>query len=369
MKKIFQKAIVALHFVLAFASCSQEVKHQVLELKEYDSISIAIDYPYLSNYTRLKPIVRNGELYVVGYNHYEHYYDFINLSRGEHFSVKLQREGPDGVLTHGRFWVNEKGIVCQTHAGLVALDMQGKVQHRVPMEELLAPKEIYLARPRGAGLMNYDYAGSFESQCYIPLSPLKKDVDVAIGKVYDAETRSLELLPVLYPEPVKALFQVGSLTMPRINASDKDRIVYNFPYSSKVYQYDRRTKEVSMFDIQSQTIPNELDMSEFEMADGVKKDKNELTTSRFSWVHYSAEADRYYRVHYSGRKDFSDLEENRKRKIYLMVYDEKEQTTKEYLLPTQFSEIYFIHDDVLYFDFDGTNDDVLTFAKIDLRKL
>ena len=124
-----------------------------------------------------------------------------------------------------------------------------------------------------------------------------------------------------------------------------------------------------MFYIQSQTIPNELDMSELEMADGVKKDKNELTTSRFSWVHYSAEADRYYRVHYSGRKDFSDMEENRKRKIYLMVYDEKEQTTKEYLLPTQFSEIYFIHDDVLYFDFDGTNDDVLTFAKIDLRKL
>ena len=79
--KIFQKSIVALHLVFAFASCSQEVKHQVLELTEYDSISVDIDYPYLSNYTRLKPIVRNGELYVVGYNHYEHYYDFINLSR------------------------------------------------------------------------------------------------------------------------------------------------------------------------------------------------------------------------------------------------------------------------------------------------
>ena len=182
--KIFQKSIVALHLVFAFASCSQEVKHQVLELTEYDSISVDIDYPYLSNYTRLKPIVRNGELYVVGYNHYKHYYDFINLSRGEHFSVKLQREGPDGVLTHGRFWVNEKGIVCQTHAGLVALDMQGKVQHRVPMEELLAPKEIYLARPRGSGLMNYDYAGSFESQCYIPLSPLKKDVVIFRIKIF-----------------------------------------------------------------------------------------------------------------------------------------------------------------------------------------
>lgn len=367
--KIFQKSIVALHLVFAFASCSQEVKHQVLELTEYDSISVDIDYPYLSNYTRLKPIVRNGELYVVGYNHYEHYYDFINLSRGEHFSVKLQREGPDGVLTHGRFWVNEKGIVCQTHAGLVALDMQGKVQHRVPMEELLAPKEIYLARPRGSGLMNYDYAGSFESQCYIPLSPLKKDVDVAIGKVYDAETRSLELLPVLYPEPVKALFQVGTLTMPRINASGEDKIIYNFPYSSKVYLYDRQTQETLVMDMPSQTVPNELDMKEFDLSSWAEKGLKEMATSRFGWVHYSAKAEKYYRVHYSDRQGIGDLEENRNRKIYLMVYDEKKRTIKEYLLPTEFSEIYFIHDDVLYFDFDGTNDEVLTFAKIDLRTL
>ena len=76
MKKIFQKAIVALYFVLALASCSQEVKHQVLELKEYDSISIAINYPYLSNYPHLTPCVREGELYVVGYNYFEHYFDY-----------------------------------------------------------------------------------------------------------------------------------------------------------------------------------------------------------------------------------------------------------------------------------------------------
>lgn len=369
MKNNFAKIIVAVCLVLGFSSCSQEARHQVLELKEYDSISVAIDYPILSNYSRLKPIARNRELYVVGYNHYEHYYDFVNLSGGEHFSVELQREGADGVLVHGRFWVNENGIVCQTQAGLVALDMNGKVLHRVPMEELIAPKEIYLDRPHGAALGNYDYVGSHGSQCFIPLSPLKKDADVAIGKVYDADTHSLELLPVLYPEPVKELFQVKSLTMPRINASDEDRIIYNFPYSSKVYQYDRWTQETLVLDMQSQTIPNELDMKEFEISDWKEKDMKELKTSRFDWVHYSAEIEKYYRVHYSEDADFNDFEAHRNRKIYLMVYDGKECTTKEYLLPSEFSEIYFIHDDVLYFDFDGTNDEVLSFAKIDLRKL
>ena len=42
---------------------------------------------------------------------------------------------------------------------------------------------------------------------------------------------------------------------------------------------------------------------------------------------------------------------------------------KEYLLPARFSATFFIHDDMIYFDFDGTNDEVLTFAKIDLMKL
>ena len=157
--------------------------------------------------------------------------------------------------------------------------------------------------------------------------------------------------------------------MPRINALNADRIIYNFPYSSNVYQYDRQTQETLVMDMPSQTIANELDMKEFEISNAAEKGKKELTSSRFDWVHYSAEADKYYRVHHAGYEDFNDKEASRMRKAYLMVYDEKNQTTKEYLLPSQFSAIYFIHDDVLYFDFDGTNDEVLTFAKIDLRKL
>ena len=369
MKKIFQKTIVALYFVLALASCSQEVKHQVLELKEYDSISIAINYPYLSNYPHLTPCVREGELYVVGYNYFEHYFDYVNLSGGKHFSVEMQREGTDGVLTPSRYWVLENGIVCQTQTGVVALDMEGKVQHRVSEKELVDPDDIYLIRPRGAAMGNYDYEGSLGSQCFIPLSPLNKEADVAIGKVYDTDTRTLELLPALYPEAVKALFQVNSLTMPRINALNADRIIYNFPYSSKVYQYDRQTQETFVMDMSSRTIANELEMKEFEISNAAEKGKKEMTTSRFDWVHYSVEADKYYRVHHSGYEDFNDMGAKRMRKTYLMVYDEKDHITKEYLLPSQFSGIYFIHDDVLYFDFDGTNDEVLTFAKIYLREL
>ena len=110
MGRTFLNAVMALLFVAFYTSCSKEVKHQVLELTEYDSISVAIDYPILSNYVRLVPYVRNGELFVVGYNHFEHYYDFVNLSGGKHFSVEMEKEGPDGVLVSSSFWVNASSV-------------------------------------------------------------------------------------------------------------------------------------------------------------------------------------------------------------------------------------------------------------------
>ena len=100
--------------------------------------------------------------------------------------------------------------------------------------------------------------------------------------------------------------------------------------------------------------------------DWFRRMKEEDMTSRFLWAHYSAKSGKYYRVHFASRENFEDKANNKR---YLMVYDEKTGEIKEYLLPARFSATFFIHDDVIYFDFDGTNDEVLTFAKIDLMKL
>ena len=176
MGRTFLNAVMALLFVVFYTSCSKEVKHQVLELVEYDSISVAIDYPILSNYVRLVPYVRNGELFVVGYNHFEHYYDFVNLSGGKHFSVEMEKEGPDGVLVSGGFWVNEDYIVCRNDAGLVVLGMDGKVRHRMPIEELLHPTDVYVNSFGGVALGNYDYVQNDGSRCFIPMISLRKSV-------------------------------------------------------------------------------------------------------------------------------------------------------------------------------------------------
>ena len=52
-----------------------------------------------------------------------------------------------------------------------------------------------------------------------------------------------------------------------------------------------------------------------------------------------------------------------------MVYDEKKNETKEYLLPADFSNAYVVQDDVMYVAYKENTDDVFRFAKIELEKL
>lgn len=364
MKRGILFSVWAIAFLCLLSACSEKQKHQVLDLTDYDSIAVSIDYPILSNYTQLQPYIRNGEMYVVGYNYYEHYYDFINLSGGEHFSVAMQREGADGVLTPGNFVVLQDKIVCKNQEGVVVVGMDGKVKHRLPIQELVHPENVYSATPRTATLGNYNYWDADGDCIFIPLYPLESGVPA--GKIYGSEKQTLEPLPFSYPDSIQQAIQsLGSLSTPFVNG-DADRIVYNYPVSSKVYQYDRKTKETKVVDIRTLTVSNELNISEFNIPGQKGRMTKEILSSRFNWVHYHAESGRYYRVHLASTESLKTMFD---RKSYLMVYDEKKNETKEYLLPADFSNVYVVQDNVMYVAYKKNTDDVFSLAKIELEKL
>ena len=364
MKVISSFFVGAITLLCLQSACSEKPKHQVLDLTDYDSIAVTIDYPILSSYSRLQPYIRNGEMYVVGYNHFEHYYDFINLSGGKHFSVELQREGADGVLTPSDFVVLQDEIVCKNQEGVIVVGMDGKVKHRLPMQELVHPENVYSATPRTATLGNYNYWDADGNRVFIPLYPLVSGVPA--GKIYDAEKHTLEPLPFSYPDSIQQAIQsLGSLSAPSVNG-DADRIVYNYPISSKVYLYDWKTKDTKVIDMRSLTVSNELDISEFNIPDQKGRFTKEMLSSRFNWVHYHAESGRYYRVHLASIESMKKMFD---RKSYLMVYDEKKNETKEYLLPEDFSNVYVVQGDVMYVAYKKNTDDVFRLAKIELENL
>lgn len=351
---------------LLLSACSPKGSvHEVKTAIAYDTIAVDIDYPILSNYVSLEPFFLNDKKYVMGYNHFAHSFDFINLYGGEHFSLELQKEGPDAVLKEARFCQLEDHLLCLDSSGLSVLTMGGKVIKKIALKELLSPEGDYLLRPKGVSLGNYISINSYANECFIPLFPNKGDSDVRIGKVYDRKTQSLTSLPMTFPENIRKDIKVsGGLSMPQIVAY-KDVILFNFPKSSVVYQYDRNKGTVRNFDIRSCSVLSDWDEDKNDEDDVKGKFMNELLCSRFGKVYYSADLDLYFRVHFGARESLKDKE----RDIYLMTYDIKTNKIGEYLLPPSFSEQYVVMNDTIYFCCKNSDDSKLYFARINVGKL
>ena len=350
----------------SFLACSDRKQAvELMELMEYDSISIDIDYPILSDYITLQPYSWDGKDYILGYNHFNHSLDFISLSGEEHLSVELQSEGPDGVLKAIDFCQLKDNVFCRDDSGILVLNKSGKVISRISMADILTPEGKYRIRPKGLSLGNFSSINSLETQVFVPLFPLKEAEGVKIGKVYDGASNTIQELPMEYPNEIKEHIKLlGGLSRPQITAYG-DLILYNFPVSSLVYSYNRKNKTTEVFNMESLSVDNSFDLEKRKDNDLKGLFVNEMITHRFKEVHYCAEANVYFRVHYGAKESMED----KQRSIYLMVCDEKSKTIREYLLPSRFSERYVVMGHHILFQCKESNDSQLYFARLDLRGL
>lgn len=359
MKKVLFVSFALIVFFLF--SCSEKPANKVVPLMKYDSVSVDIDYPILPAYSKLSPYIKDGLVYAVGYNHHLHTLDFVNISGGENRVVAFQREGADAVLPPVAFCLIDDLIAWEDASGVVLLSLEGKVIKRFSLDD----GGLYLMKPLGvinAALVNlYKDRG----RILIPMTSADLDENVHIGKSLDMKNYSLDFLPLKYPQEIVMVAEsLGGLAFPCITGNG-NRILYNFPCSSMVYDYDKITGETNVIDMKSYTIDNQVDLAEFNTMSPRKKFEAGSTSARFGEVYYSGALSKYYRIHYGKKERLFD----RSRETYLMLYDEKTGSTIEYILPDDFSEQYMVVDDVVYFMFINDDDSVFKYAKIDLKNL
>ena len=344
-------------------SCSDKKNLEISKLSVYDSITVAIDYPILPEYTRLVPYCKGDSIYVAGYNRHVHSIDFVNLSGGNNYVIPLHKEGPDGVLPVQLFTFVGDNIVCRDQSGILVVSMNGSVIKRLSKKQIIQSEQYSLST---RGLNNYRYLNSSGDKVLIPLSPVTNGDSIHIGKMYDLSQNLLEFLPPCYPSQIVENVQyLESLSIPDINIYDTDKIVYNFPVSSLVYLHDERMGKTKVLDIRSGTINNELDFDEWKKMGAVDKALKEVLMPRFGRVYYSSLLEKYYRVHYGNQEEGNE----KLRNMYLMVFNESGNYIKEYLLPSQFSLQYFFLHDTLYFACRNNSDDSFNIAKISLKDL
>lgn len=350
------------------ASChSSEKSASVSVLKGYDSLSVSIDYPFLPSYSDYSGFIREGEIFVGGYNHLTHSFDFISLSGRKNFTLPLEKEGADGVLPVSAFCFQPSCIVLEDESGIISLSYEGKILNRLSFSS--AELKNYSMKPSGVIPGSLVHLSAVSDRTMIPLFP--RDLratglsSYSIGMEYDANSGQFALLPVGYPSGLVSQIQgFQSLLFPGITDSS-DRIVYNFPCSAYIYIYDKLTHTTDSILMTSVDIPCELSpLSENDQNNSRNKYEFENVSARFLEPYYDSSSGKYFRFHYGLKSDVFD----KNRQAGLVVMDEKDHSLREYRLPEWFSGQYIVAGGTVYMMYrNGEDDSFVSLARIDIK--
>lgn len=353
MKKII---IVSLAFIGLCISCTSRRVELPSELV-YDSLSIDVDYPFLSVYTSPRPFYRSDTLYMGAYNHMTHAYDFIDLSgEGKHFTIPLQREGKDGIGTSVDIFDMQKGILVKESTGFKWIDDEGRVIKNWNLFEVTdsLTGNLYSIHPRGALLGDRFYT-VFDDTRREVIFPLFPAGDMAmehriLGGKLNIENDKISFLPVSYPSMFdKETLNKGNFFVPQFTVSG-DKLIYNF-YGFSNFWTLSSSGAVEEYNMPSRYTKNQSPVPDASI-DVWSLLKQELIALRFGEVHHMAPLHCYARVHYAPKENRKDPSIS-----YLTLMDEDGTIWNEYPLPSSFTEKYFVAGTNMYFFIKSTEDD------------
>lgn len=191
-----------------------------------------------------------------------------------------------------------------------------------------------------------------------------QNVDDILAVNLDLSTYQYSNLPFTYSdEMIEDFSQYGSLTYISL-MNYKDRIVYNFPYSSNIYIYEKSSSQIKTIPLDSKITKNKSKKMTALKRDYSEIFKYEDETLRFRETYYFDKSDKYVRIHHNEINKDTNI-----RETYLITYDNATQNMKEYKIPYLFSHIYFSAKESLVFLLKESNDKELKFAIVDIDNI
>lgn len=337
MKPIFTSSSIILLAIIM--SCSNRTNHQSKTniQQVFDTVSIDITGRELPNYYYTTGIIINSELINwVGYNNFEHCLDFYDLTTKK-LTKKLQldQQGPNGIKKFGRFiFASEDSIIIQGNTCLYKIDTSGTVLERRTNSDLVNYGEFIFINMMEVGFPENNIAyenGKLYAYILPPESMFwekdfyKKPIIASI----DISTGLVRLLPIYYPEEASPNRLFGYLLKPYIFCFD-DELIYNFPFSSKVYRYDMEDEKLDIFDIPSDLTKNESTPLDFSLFKGNRESfaisEHFLNALHFHKIIYDPFNELFYRVH-TIVPDKNDV--TKQRNNYLSIFDKDFQKVGE----------------------------------------
>lgn len=275
---------------------------------------------------------------IVGYNHYTHSLDFLNLkeSRLSHV-IQLSKEGPNGIYDKvcGIYPYKKDSIWIYDHINFYLIDNVGNVRKKIFLGDrdlirIDTNHRMYTAK--------FAYNASKHSLSFL----VDKGNGYAINEysIDDGQIiNEYNLLPSVYNKDGKQMF--ADMNCPNVSFTN-EKIIYNYPYESTIYVFNLQTKEHVKYGASSQYTTNIA--NECSNAQNYKMwEKHGVTNTHFYDVMYLSDLQIYVRPHlkgidYNSKKSFQELGDSRE--LYLMYLNADFQIIGEFKMK-DFTYSYF----------------------------
>lgn len=320
-------------------------------LIKIDTLSVNINENYMQNYTSLRNRIYNDELYA--YNIHQHTIDIFNFATQNFTSqIKLQREGADGIPNINSFIVTNEFIIAQNESNYTIIDHNGHIVKKISKETLtnnLNDKDYLLDAPNNISISNFDDMtyDSNEKKLIVPIStldPFKLKDKYCLASI-DINTEKISLFPITYPNNLSNEYY-GKLSRPN-SLIVKNRIIYNFSYSSNIYSFDKNNKTISLYNIASDFTKNTSE--QLDKNANIKKQLDHYFHSLFFYgVQYDHYRNIFYRIHTNKSNDASVFNN---KETYLTIISANLEKISEIKLPTNLYPIFNITEKGLIFQF------------------
>jgi len=273
------------------------------------------------------------EEYLIGYNRNGHQLELYHLSQNSPLGlIALKKTGPDGIPTVSNLYVhNLDSIFILSFHKLLLINREGKILKSIRVNnstntDVNGIDFDQLVFCGSTEDMNSMYFDDRTNRLFIPT----KSVRSASEEIYyqpslfgylDLNTLDYTPIDVSYPNEFKD--RVFPLVKPNISFY-KERVIYNFPFSSKIFVYDINKRSVHSFPAKSKLSKNLSESIAYSNRNRDMELLREIFTRNptFYKVTYDDYRNVYYRWHFAENDGSDPARAGRRGPLVFGILDE-----------------------------------------------
>lgn len=237
---------------------TEEESNKGLERVENISVNVSENciQVYENSWCRTTTTPINGIDYMIAYSDPLHCIDLIALNGASDFQqIKLEKEGPNGVTDISGLFYYDNTFVLKTSIGFCRINKDGEIVSKWSLNDYLSKNEGYGQRfPEQYEIFNFYKHIGFDVQEGLIAQPIYQYEKVngqyptRILILSCKDWQVVDEIDLVYPEKLKQEKWLGCLG--KVQALPHgDKVIYNFPASSDIFVYDRKTKTTKVHSI------------------------------------------------------------------------------------------------------------------------